>query len=367
MIKRIVWITADYFIDVDCSLVPHLQQNYAKEYQIDWYVIKSISNNISIPNTPNKIFALKYRGKDPRIISEYKEIFTFINLQNSDLIYSDFLGVPYYFPYLLHYTKKKIPIIHAAHNVIPYKGWPSQKLMTWYVEFIFRNNKYFHLFSNHLLEYFENKYKNKHILISPMTTKGYGMERTNKYDIDKSKCNLLFFGNVKSNKRLDLLIDVIKSLSTEEQNRIHLTIAGSCDEPENYLKQIGDSNTISCYFHRIADNEVPELFLKHQYLVLPYENVAQSGPHMIAYHYNLPVIASDIAGMAEHIIDGETGFLFKVNDKESLKEVLKKVALSSLDRYWRIKSSLHAYVDNNHSLNVIAKKYIYYFKSILKS
>ncbi len=366
MKKRIVWVTGDYFIDVDCLLVPYLQQNYAEEYHIEWYVIKTANSNIPIPSTPNKIFTLKYRGKDPRIISEYKYIFDAINFRKADIIYSDFFGVPYYFPYLLHYSKKNTPIIHAAHNVVPYKGWPSKRLMTWYVNFIFRHNGYFQLFSKHLKEYFENKYPHKNLLICPMTTKGYGNVRTNKYNIDESKCNLLFFGNVKPNKRLDLLIDAINSLPSDKQEKIHLTVAGNCDNPEFYQEQIRNNNTISCYFHRIEDDEVPELFMKHQYLVLPYENVAQSGPHMIAYHYNLPVIASDIAGMAEHIIDGKTGFLFKVNDKESLKDVLERVVSLSSDYYLKIKGELQTYVDNNHSLEVIAKKYVYYFKSVQK-
>lgn len=364
MKKRIVWITADYFIDVDCLLVPYLQRNYADEYQIDWYVIKTASNNISISSTPNRIFALRYRGKDPRIILEYKHIFDEINLKNTDIIYSDFLGIPYYFLFLRFYSQRKIPIIHAAHNVVPYKGWPSKRMMTWYVNYVFKHNGHFQLFSKHLKEYFENKYPKKNLLICPMTTKGYGNVRTDQYDIDESKCNLLFFGNVKANKRLDLLIDAIKSLSPEKQERVHLTVAGNCDDLERYLKQIGNCNAISCHFHRIEDEEVPELFTKHQYLVLPYENVAQSGPHMIAYHYNLPVIASDIAGMAEHIIDGKTGFLFKVNDKDSLKEVLERVVSLSFDNYTEIKSELQSYVNSNHSLEVIAKKYISYFKSI---
>lgn len=364
MKKRIAWITADYFIDVDCSLVPYLQQYYAEEYQIDWYVIKTANSNIPIASTPNRIFALKHKGKDPRIINEYKCIFDAINLRQSNLIYSDFLGVPYYFPFLLFYTSKKIPIVHAAHNVIPYEGWPSKRLMTWYVNFIFKHNEYFQLYSRHLKTYFENKYPQKNLLICPMTTKGYGYVRTDKYNIDESKCNLLFFGNVKANKRLDLLIDAINSLPSSKQNKIHLTIAGYCDDPERYLKQIKNNNSISCHFHRIEDEEVPELFMKNQFLVLPYENVAQSGPHMIAYHYNLPVIASNIAGMTEHIIDGKTGFLFKVNDKDSLKEVLEGVISLSFDSYMKIKNELQVYVNNNHILEVIAKNYISYFKTI---
>lgn len=43
--------------------------------------------------------------------------------------------------------------------------------------------------------------------------------------------------------------------------------------------------------------------------MLPYQDVAQSGPHMIAYNYNLPVIASDINGFVERVEDGKMVFI----------------------------------------------------------
>lgn len=75
---------------------------------------------------------------------------------------------------------------------------------------------------------------------------------------------------------------------------------------------IGNTSNITAEFRRIDDEEIPELFTKSDYLVLPYEDVAQSGPHMIAYNYNLPVIASDIDGFKERVVDGENGFYLNV-------------------------------------------------------
>ena len=82
----------------------------------------------------------------------------------------------------------------------------------------------------------------------------------------------------------------------------------------DFIQQIDGCSSISTYFKRIDDCEIAELFTKHDFLMLPYEDVAQSGPHMIAYYYNLPVIASDIEGFAERVIDGENGYLFKRNN-----------------------------------------------------
>ena len=100
--------------------------------------------------------------------------------------------------------------------------------------------------------------------------------------------------------------------------------------------------------------------------MLPYQDVAQSGPHMIAYQYNLPVIASDIDGFTERVIDGENGFLFKVNDREDLTRVIEEVVNMKPQEYKYLKENLKKYSIENFSLEKISKKYIDYFELILK-
>lgn len=363
MKKRIIWITADYFIDVDCLLVPYLQQNYAEEFQIDWYVIKTTGNNIPISNTPKQIFTLKHRGKDPRIILDYMIIFKSMNFKEADIIYSDFVGVPYYYFILSYYNKRKVPLIHAAHNVIPFAVWP--KMLIWYVDKVFRYNQHFQLFSKFTSDYFRNHYSGKSSFYCPMILKSYGEVQTDNYKIDRSKLNLLFFGNVIANKRLDLLISAIKHLPEKYRDKVHLNICGKCNNPTPFMKDIEESPNITAYFKRIDDEEVAELFTKHDFLMLPYQDVAQSGPHMIAYNYNLPVIASDIDGFTERVIDGENGFLFKVNDETDLIKTIIKAIKMDVNSRNRMKNNLQTYSQNNYGLHVISQKYINYFNSII--
>jgi glycosyltransferase involved in cell wall biosynthesis len=364
MNKKIFWLTADYFIDVDLPIVPGL----SKMYDIDWYVLKSKNSKVEVPaGYSYSVIELKYRAKDPRIIFSYKKIIDKIAGNKPDILYVDFLGFPFFYPLLLTNKKlKNIQIVHAAHNVIPYDGWHNKRLMTRYVNHIFKHNRNFHLFSNFLFDYFTGKYKDKNVFYAPLSLKNYGSIQTDSYSICKEKCNLLFFGNIKNNKRLDVIISAVKSLSEELQDSIHLTVAGACDEPGKYISMIGGCPAISCYFKRIADAEVPELFLKHNFLVLPYENVAQSGPHMIAYNYNLPVIASNIDGFKERIVNNENGFLFEVNNIESLKETLAKAVSLPANDYTEMKNRLKLFVGKNYSLQSILKNYITFFDSLVK-
>lgn len=197
-----------------------------------------------------------------------------------------------------------------------------------------------------------------------MTVKNFGEVATDNYKVDSSKLNLLFFGNVVENKRLDLLIDAIKSLPQEIKDRIHLNICGNCKDTERFIRQIDGCSSISTYFRRIDDCEIAELFTKHDFLMLPYEDVAQSGPHMIAYYYNLPVIASDIEGFAERVIDGENGYLFKRNNLHDLVVVIAKASQLDNVEYVKMRNNLKTYTFQNYSVETVASKYIEYFKSL---
>lgn len=358
--KRILWITESWSFDTDKEIVPYLKKNSG--FEISWLVI----GKNEIPSSGEYEFIKQtYQIRDIRTFSFYRRVFKKYQIKDFDLIYSSFHGFPYYYPALFLSKKNSQKIIHAAHNVNPYPVWPFMLRVTVKVEFFL--NQYFQMFSKHTARWFKDHYPKKSFFYAPMVVKDFGKVQTDNYKVDEKKVNLLFFGNVVANKRLDLLIDAVKELPNELQDKVHLNICGNCRmNKEAFLQQIGDCKSISTYFKRIPDEEIPELFTKHQYFMLPYQDVTQSGPHMIAYNYNLPVIASDIDGFVERVEDGKNGFLFHVNDKESLKVAITKAAQLISGDYQNLKRNLQAYVDENYSLEAVSKRYIEYFNKITK-
>lgn len=357
---KIVWITANYFIDVDRQLVPFLREKY--HIGILWFVLQMPQSAKVPPHEDYRILQLHYRNKDPRTYFEVIAYLKKIDVSGCRLIYSDALGMMYYTA-LLHWARH-IPVIHAAHNVIPYPVWPTALKMD--VKYIFTRCRYFQLFSKHTAHWFKEHYPRKSFFYAPMVVKDFGSVRTQHFTFDPDKVNLLFFGNVVGNKRLDLLIEAMKKLPKEVADRVHLNICGKCKEKEKFLAMIGEATNITADFRRIEDDEIPELFVKSHYLMLPYEDVAQSGPHMIAYNYNLPVIASDIDGFAERVVDGENGFLFKRNNVESLVAVIVKAAKMEKSEYLKLKMNLKKYTEENFGLEAVSVKYVEYFKNILR-
>lgn len=357
--KKILWLTESWSFDTDKEIVPYLKKNSG--FDITWVVV----GKGNIHSTDVYTFIEQpYSLKDPRMFFFYRKVLKKYHIGDADLVYSSFHGFPFYYPALFSQKTSKQKIIHAAHNVNPYPVWPMMLRIAVKMEFFL--NSYFQMFSKHTARWFKEHYPAKSFFYAPMVVKDFGEVVTKNYQVYDSKVNLLFFGNIVGNKRLDLLIDAVKELPKNIQDKVHLNICGNCRmNKELFLHQIGDCKSISTYFKRIPDEEIPELFTKHQFLMLPYQDVAQSGPHMIAYNYNLPVIASDIEGFAERVEDGKTGLLFHVNDKESLKKSIVKAVMMSTNEYQRMKLYLKEYVDKNHSLSSVADKYVLYFDKIL--
>jgi glycosyltransferase involved in cell wall biosynthesis len=115
---------------------------------------------------------------------------------------------------------------------------------------------------------------------------------------------LLFFGVIRRNKGLHVLLDAMDRLS-----EFHLTVAGEAREPAYVRREIlprirrlrGAGRSVDLTERFIPDADLPALFADHSALVLPYTRAfaAQSGAAFLALAYNTPVLASDAGGLGE--------------------------------------------------------------------
>ena len=150
--------------------------------------------------------------------------------------------------------------------------------------------------------------------------------------IDPEKKTLLFFGLIRDYKGLDLLIDAMSLLDESYQ----LIIAGESYGDFGKYRQAIDSSPacprINVLNRYIADAEVPQLFSAADLLVTPYRSATQSGVIPIAYHFDLPVLATDVGGLKESIERAGTG-LVCLPTVESLAEGIRKYFLSNKENF----------------------------------
>ncbi|MDZ7746868.1 MAG: glycosyltransferase [Halobacteriales archaeon] len=73
-------------------------------------------------------------------------------------------------------------------------------------------------------------------------------------------------------------------------------------------------------------DDVPDVLAASDVLVLP--SFREGTPRVIteAMASGLPVVATDIAGIPEQVLDGESGYLISTGDSEGLRERLQKLA-----------------------------------------
>jgi glycosyltransferase involved in cell wall biosynthesis len=135
---------------------------------------------------------------------------------------------------------------------------------------------------------------------------------------------ILFFGYVRQYKGLHLLLDALQLVI--KQIPVKLLVVGEFYEnEESYRRKIQDlglTDYVMVYSHYIPNEQVAIYFSACDVVVLPYISATQSGIVQLAYNFDKPVIATDVGGLAEVVIDGVTGFIVPPSDPVRLSQAI---------------------------------------------
>ncbi|MEE8586516.1 MAG: glycosyltransferase [Acidobacteriota bacterium] len=135
---------------------------------------------------------------------------------------------------------------------------------------------------------------------------------------------LLFFGNVRAYKGLDTLLQAVARLPQDFDFR--LIVAGEFfidPKPCRRLaRRLGVEGNITWIDRYIPNPEVPRLFRQADLVVLPYKAASQSGIVPLAYHFEVPVVATDVGGLSEVVLHGRTGYLAPPEDPQALADTI---------------------------------------------
>jgi len=140
-----------------------------------------------------------------------------------------------------------------------------------------------------------------------------GLEQDIKY--------LLFFGQIKTVKGLDLAVQALNDLPED----VHLIITGKPQKfdygsIEDLIERLSLQGRVHEQIRFIRNDERDLYFRAADLLVLPYRQIYQSGVLLMAMSYGLPIIASDLPANCEIIEHGKNGLLFKTDDYADLSQ-----------------------------------------------
>ena len=352
--KKIVWITPDYFVSVDGPVIPLL----IRHYEIDWIVVKTCGSLISADDPSGarvkaRVWDLRFRQRDPRVIGQYLRMLLAVRRSTPDLVYISFHGMPYFLPLvclMLNVSK----VIYAVHNVQTPKGAVNENSMRIYHYCVFKLIQMFHVFSKGQLRAISRLAPAKKHFYAPFALQDYGRSQI---CAPGEVIRLLFFGHVRQYKRLDLLIEAFKDVYKSGITNIELVISGDCDNWTHYRSLIAGAEGIKTRIEFIPAKDIPNVVGACHYVVLPYQDGAQSAVLTLAYQYSKPVIASDIEALRQDVVEGRTGFLFRNGSRGSLAAVIREVVARHNAVYPDLTENVRQYAVREYSLESIVARY----------
>ena len=138
-------------------------------------------------------------------------------------------------------------------------------------------------------------------------------------ELDEKTNYILFFGFIRDYKGLDLLIEAFKEKQLQSLN-VKLLIAGEFYSDEDKYLSLIKENRLGEFMEMrtdfIADEEVKYYFSAADVVVQPYKTATQSGISQIAYHFNKPMIVTNVGGLPEIVPDGKVGFVVEKDPTE---------------------------------------------------
>ena len=149
-----------------------------------------------------------------------------------------------------------------------------------------------------------------------------------KLQLDPAKKYILFFGFIREYKGLDWLLEAMADKRIVAAG-IELIAAG-----EYYNKDVEAANNSIIATHNlqsrvhlttdfIPNSEVRYYFSAADLVVQPYKHATQSGITQIAFHFEKPMVVTNVGGLAEVVPDGKVGFVAEPNPTAIADAILK--------------------------------------------
>ncbi|MFM1929532.1 MAG: hypothetical protein RL387_860 [Bacteroidota bacterium] len=134
--------------------------------------------------------------------------------------------------------------------------------------------------------------------------------------IDVSTKLILFFGFIRKYKGLDLLLRAMSN-SAVKTNNIELLIVGEFYEDASpyfdLIKELNLEDRVHIKEGFVADDQVKDYFCSADFIIQPYRNATQSGVTPLAYHFEKPMLVTNVGGLADTVPNNQVGIVVSPN------------------------------------------------------
>jgi D-inositol-3-phosphate glycosyltransferase len=219
---------------------------------------------------------------------------------------------------VLRLLNKNIKKICIVDNIIPHEKRVGDRPLTKY--FIGPVDGFLCM-SQSVVDDFKQFKTKASVLFSPHPIYDYGAiisksEARKQLNIEDTVPLILFFGIIRDYKGLDWLLQAFAKTSYK-QYQFKLLIAGEFYTDEKPYKSLVSALALEDHViwhdHFISDEKVYLYFNAADVVVQPYKHATQSGVTQIAFHFEKPMIVTDVGGLSEIVPNGIAGYAVKPN------------------------------------------------------
>lgn len=231
---------------------------------------------------------------------------------------------------VLRKIRKTAPVLFVCHNVLPHEGFPLKERLA---KAVLKKGSAYIVHSGqdeadlvrltgaplfvHAVHPSYNQFRKRGIS---------KQEARKELNIPEDQEMLLFFGFIREYKGLKHLIRALPRIKAARPNaRLYVVgdfFENNKPEYEQLIRETGTSDDITLVDGYLPDDEVEPYFAAADLCVLPYESATQSGVIQIAYSFGLPVVATDVGGLPEVVLNDQTGFIVPPKDENALAEAV---------------------------------------------
>lgn len=185
-----------------------------------------------------------------------------------------------------------------------------------------------------------------------------------------TKFRCLFIGRLTSQKGIDILCNSINIINKKDylKDKIEFWIIGS--GPLKFLVyNLAKRYSNIKYVERVPDNILPEIYRECDIFVMPSRRETFGITALEAQASGLPVIASNIAGPSDIVIDEVTGSLIQKESPEAIVFAIKKyynLWLNEYDKYKQMQLLARKNVLDNYDWKVVIPRIRDMFFSVMK-
>lgn len=137
---------------------------------------------------------------------------------------------------------------------------------------------------------------------------------------------ILFFGFIRKYKGLDLLLQAMANEDIKTAN-IKLLVAGEFYEDkasyDQLIQQLQIQDRLILKTDFITDSEVKYYLSAADFVIQPYKNATQSGVTPLAYHFEKPMMVTNVGGLASFVPDGKAGLIAEPNAQDIAEKILR--------------------------------------------